>query len=701
MEYNGANQMLTEINSGGKLSALSVSNIFDNNLRRTSVEIKNGSTVLQGAGYAYDSVGRLQTVTDNSATAYTVAYAYETNSPLVSSITAKSNTTVRLTTLKQYDKLNRLLSISSTNSALLSPISFSYENNSANQRTKMTHEDGSYWIYEYDSLGQVKSGKKYWADGTPVDGQQFEYAHDDIGNRTSTGGRASSQSTYTPNRLNQYTSRTVPNKVDIMGIANPTANVTVGGNVANRKGEYFHYALTVYNTTNTYPAITNTSQYGSCETNCGKMYVPGSTESYTYDSDGNLTADGRWTYSWDGENRLVQMIRDTNSPAGAQQKLVFEYDEKGRRIRKQCYTNSGSYVLASDTCYIYDAWNMLGELDANTSNTKLRTYVWGLDLSGSQQGAGGVGGLLKVTDSTIGTTHHFTAYDGNGNVVGLIDATNGIMTACYAYGPFGEPLRNTGAMGKRNGFRFSSKRSDDESGMLYYGYRSYSPSVGRWMSRDPKPDVQNGGLAGLMFPIDHAPSSEVYQFARNSPVETIDELGLCSCPCGPDVSYLVTENVKDISDAYQALPKKRDRRAACGNILLSIFSSSNWEVDWLLHLPQQYKSCQGCQDTVVYNGNCMQRYALWYFLYGEAAKLCNAEFAGYYNDPIETLRGGLSLRQPFSGDSDKQIRDKVEVARHFYSGTPLSNQENQCEVDSTVPVMSNPDIHDWHWKGVR
>lgn len=55
-------------------------------------------------------------------------------------------------------------------------------------------------------LGQVKSGKKYWADGTPVAGQQFEYAFDEIGNRTSakTGGDAAGSSsalrssTYTP-----------------------------------------------------------------------------------------------------------------------------------------------------------------------------------------------------------------------------------------------------------------------------------------------------------------------------------------------------------------------------------------------------------------------------------------------------------------------------------------------------------------------
>ena len=55
--------------------------------------------------------------------------------------------------------------------------------NSANQRTRTTHADGSYWIYQYDTLGQVTSGKRFWPDGTPVAAQQFEYGFDDIGNR--------------------------------------------------------------------------------------------------------------------------------------------------------------------------------------------------------------------------------------------------------------------------------------------------------------------------------------------------------------------------------------------------------------------------------------------------------------------------------------------------------------------------------------
>ena len=54
---------------------------------------------------------------------------------------------------------------------------------SANQRTRTTHADASYWIYQYDTLGQVISGKRFWPGGTPIAGQQFEYGFDDIGNR--------------------------------------------------------------------------------------------------------------------------------------------------------------------------------------------------------------------------------------------------------------------------------------------------------------------------------------------------------------------------------------------------------------------------------------------------------------------------------------------------------------------------------------
>jgi RHS repeat-associated protein len=519
LTYNDANQMLTESYAGGTLAGLSVNNVFDNYLRRTTVEIKNGSTVLQGASYAYDVANRLQTVTDASATAYTATYAYQPNSLLLNTLTFKENSNNRLITTRSYDKLNRLSSISSTGygtSAGTLPVSFTYQYNAANQRTRTTLGDGSYWVYQYDELGQVISGKRYWADGTPVAGQQFEYALDDIGNRDSTavGGDASGaglrSSSYTKNRINQYSQRTVPAYVDIMGVANPTANVTVGGNIAYRKGEYFQYALQVPNSSAAYTTVTVTSSYGAGQSDSGKVYVPPATESYGYDTDGNLTSDGRWTYGWDGENRLVQMVRDVDAPTGARQKLVFEYDHQGRRIRKQFFTYSSGWVEQTDVIYLCDGWNLVGELDANASNAKLRTYVWGLDLRATMQAAGGVGGLLKVTDYTSGTTHHFVGHDGNGNVAVLMDGSTAATTARYDYGPFGEPLRATGSQAKKNPLRFSTKYTDAESGLLYYGFRYYNPSTGRWLSRDPFDE--NGGL-------------NLYAFVVNQPLILIDTHG--------------------------------------------------------------------------------------------------------------------------------------------------------------------------------
>ena len=110
----------------------------------------------------------LKTVTDGSQTA---TYSYVANSPLVENVVFQQGSTVRMTSARIYDSLNRLKSIASAPSAS-APVSFAYDYNSANQRTRATLADGSYWSYGYDALGQVTSGKKYFSDGTPAAGQQ-------------------------------------------------------------------------------------------------------------------------------------------------------------------------------------------------------------------------------------------------------------------------------------------------------------------------------------------------------------------------------------------------------------------------------------------------------------------------------------------------------------------------------------------------
>lgn len=79
------------------------------------------------------------------------------------------------------------------------------------------------------------------------------------------------------------------------------------------------------------------------------------------------------------------------------------------------------------------------------------------------------------------TTAQGAACDGNGNVATVLKADGSGLTAQYEYGPFGEVLRATGPLAKANPFGFSTKYQDDESDFLYYGYRSYNPSPGRWL----------------------------------------------------------------------------------------------------------------------------------------------------------------------------------------------------------------------------
>jgi YD repeat-containing protein len=327
--YNEADRPLTETIAGGTLSGWLVVNEYNARLQRTHQRLREGGTTRQEARYGYDGAGRLQAMTNGLVAGLRAAYSYLTNSDLVGTLALTNNGTARgLVTSRDYDRLNRLRTISSKaygTAAPSLPVAFDYQYNAANQRTRVNREDGAYWVYTYDDLGQVISGRKYWGDGTEVAGQQFDYGFDTIGNRTGTWGRASAVSAYSRNRLNQYTQRTVPSVVDVQGVANPTANVTVrvvGGTTytAARKGEYYHHALTVGN--NVYPDVEVQSLYGATQTQTGRVFNRPATEAFTHDADGNLTQEGRWTYVWDGENRLIEMKRDTDTPAGARQRLV-------------------------------------------------------------------------------------------------------------------------------------------------------------------------------------------------------------------------------------------------------------------------------------------------------------------------------------------------------------------------------------------
>ncbi|MEW6305060.1 MAG: RHS repeat-associated core domain-containing protein [Verrucomicrobiota bacterium] len=483
------------------------------------------AALLASADYTYDPASRLLSVSDGT---HSATYAYLTNLSRVRQITFARTNVTRMTTTRTYDDLQRLTSVVSTNApyGLLDAHAYGY--NQANQRVVVTNTDNSYWIYEYDALGQVTSGLRYWANGTPVVGQYFTYKFDNIGNRTRVtyGGIGTDlrQSVYRANPLNQYTSRSVPGHAFITGSADVNATVSVNGDIAWwRQGQYFCYELAVDNKADAvWQPVEIIGALGSAPnpdlvtTNNGHVFVPRVLEQYTYDADGNLLTDGRWQYTWDGENRLVKLQSLAYAPVGSERKLEFAYDAGGRRIQKKSYWyNYGTqlYQLSADRRFVYDGWNVVAELEGTNV---LRSYVWGSDLSGSEQGAGGVGGLLAVRYHAAGFEGgggtHFAAFDGNGNITALVRATDGAVSARNEYGPFGERIRD-GLLNKMDlcPFGFSTKYTDDETDLVYYGYRFYNPTTGRWLNRDP---------------IEEFGGKNLYCFALNNSILFVDRNGL-------------------------------------------------------------------------------------------------------------------------------------------------------------------------------
>lgn len=90
--------------------------------------------------------------------------------------------------------------------------------------------------------------------------------------------------------------------------------------------------------------------------------------------------------------------------------------------------------------------------------------MWGLDLSGSLQGAGGIGGLLLWKNNRGSFLY---LYDANGNVGQLVNAATGAIAARYEYDPFGNTLVADGPEALNNPYRYSTKYFDVET-RLYY-----------------------------------------------------------------------------------------------------------------------------------------------------------------------------------------------------------------------------------------
>jgi RHS repeat-associated protein len=389
--------------------------------------------------------------------------------------------------------------------------------------------------YGYNGRGELASATSTYPNGVVPDAFLFQpvsetesYTYDAIGNRKTA---------------------TIPKRAVV-----PTNQANLAGEfgfgvLPSGTGESVTYGEA--SNANTYTTVTKTNTNNPSNTG-GTLTV-----THKHDADGNLTDDGEFLYKYDAENRLIAVDIKVYQSGYGEAGFRYAYDHLHRRIRRQVVwwcgvpkTATADMPTQEISHFVYRGWNLalhihqdymcyndtvgtvvgldMGNYANGLSSRRTDRYVWGRDVSGSLQGAGGVGGLLMcvanpkhsvlwVADAMLPSMAYYFLYDGNGNVSETIHE-RGAVLGQYRYDGFGKLMGQNPThyvitvngidqivSGINQPFKFSTKWHDDTNhnsasygpyqrsrSLVYYGYRTFSPDMGRWLGRDPI--EEQGGL---------------------------------------------------------------------------------------------------------------------------------------------------------------------------------------------------------------
>lgn len=235
------------------------------------------------------------------------------------------------------------------------------------------------------------------------------------------------------------------------------------------------------------------------------------TSGYAYDAAGNMTTvagiSGSLVYN--AENQMT-------SGAG----VTHSYDGDGRRVKKSNGTLYWYGPEASGGGEVLQETNLTGGL--------LDEYVF---FNGSRTARRNSSGLVG---------YYFTDHLGSSRVMVVPE----LSTTCYEadFYPFGGERVITNTCSQN--YKFTGKERDAESGLDYFGIRSYSSSLGRFVSPD---SIAND------WELANPQTWNRYTYARNNPLIYID-------PNGAEVELIGTE--KEREKAFQLLKESVGEEAA-------------------------------------------------------------------------------------------------------------------------------------------
>ncbi|MBL7047941.1 MAG: hypothetical protein ISR96_00225 [Nitrospira sp.] len=499
------NNNLEEIRQPGRSVALFKYNLDNRLLSKT---YNDGSSV----SYAYDTAGIKKSSTN--ARAISKHYTYDPNHNL-KGITYSDNTPNLIFT---YDDYNRLTAESNAAGT------YAYGYNASGQFSSADGPlDNDKISFNYDIHGRLKELLSETGNGV-----YFSYDYESAGKRPL--GRIfsinSGEETYTytyAEDTNQINSLSLPNATttyyqydDPLHRLTEIRTEDSSNNILNRHAySYNNFDLISSQTTSAAtPPVAYTDGFElSSYNNMNELLSTDDQAEYRYDADGNMThgytATGEIMHmTYDAENRLTSTAYTGADNILYKTEYIYGAGNTVTRLKK--YENS---TLVSDIHITRTGLLPLWERDA--INNVTRSYTWGLDM------AGGIGGLLNMNENGENYYYH---YDGSGNVNTITNSSENIA-ASYSYDIFGKVNAKSGTLDQH--FQFSTKRHDEETGLSYYGYRFYSPALGRWLNRDPL------GEAGGM---------NLYRFVGNNPVNWIDPWGRLAAPWHFGITYAASRN---------------------------------------------------------------------------------------------------------------------------------------------------------------
>jgi RHS repeat-associated protein len=451
--------------------------------------------------YTYDSNGRPLTRTNRRGNMTT--FAYGTNG-LLSSKTYSNSTQVQY----GYDGDNNLQTVTAPNGVT------TYQYDSADRMTSVNYPDGTSIHYTYNANGQCTS----MTDST---GFVTNYQYDQVGRLsglTNSNGAVIASYTYNANgRLltktlgnGNSTSLTYDEAGDLLSVINYSATKSILSEydyTYDAEGHPITQTSPTGNFTYTYDldgqltgatAPSKTIQYtydasgnrtsvttgGSTATylpNNLNEYQSANGVPYQYDADGNVISGNGWTYTYNEENKVLTMVNKTDS-------WSFNYDGLGNRVASVHNGKTTHYLIDP-----YGYGNIAAEFDGN--GTPLAHYTYGAGLASTVTPAG---------------TASYYLFDGVGNTTQLTSSSGSVVNS-YSYLPFGEQTVLSASVANPFTFAGQSGVVDEGNGLYFMRNRWYNPTLGRFQQLDP---------------IYLAGGENLYRYVNNSPLFSLDPLGL-------------------------------------------------------------------------------------------------------------------------------------------------------------------------------